>query len=179
MLKRLRRTEDTHKIDESKRIKFVETSGRKFIDQLKINDPFESKCKTEENCLVCESSKNASNCKISNIGYSITCTLCKERDIVKTYEGETCQNAHVRAKEHHNHFANNRERSVMYKHTQTDHKDEIKQVRFEMKVVNRFKDPMNQQIDESLRINRRDPKSLLNSKKEYYGPVVKRKITEK
>ena len=67
----------------------------------------------------------------------------------------------------------------MYKHTQTDHKDENKQVRFEMKVVSRFKDPMNRQIDESLRINRRDPKSLLNSKKEYYGPVVKRKITEK
>ena len=47
------------------------------------------------------------------------------------------------------------EKSIMYKHIQADHKEEEKQVNFEMKVVGRFKDAMSRQIDEAVRINNR------------------------
>ena len=66
----------------------------------------------------------------------------------------------------------------MYEHIEADHKEEEDQVTFEMKVVGRFKDPMSRQIDEAIRINNREPKTLLNSKNEYYGPVIRRKVLE-
>ena len=47
-----------------------------------------------------------------------------------------------------------------------------------MKVVGRFKTAMNRQLDEGIRIQNKDPKSILNSKNEYYGPAIKRKILE-
>ena len=47
-----------------------------------------------------------------------------------------------------------------------------------MKILGRFKDPMTRQIDEAIRINSKDPKTLLNSKNEFYGPVIRRKVLE-
>ena len=47
-----------------------------------------------------------------------------------------------------------------------------------MKIKGIFKNAMTRQIDEALRIQKKDPKFLLNSKKEYYGPVIQRKILE-
>ena len=66
----------------------------------------------------------------------------------------------------------------MYRHVVEDHKNEEKSVQFSMKIKGRFKTPMNRQIDEACRIQRQDPKDLLNSKKEYFGPVISRKIAE-
>ena len=48
----------------------------------------------------------------------------------------------------------------MYKHIQADHKEEEKQVNFEMKVVGRFKDAMSRQIDEAVRINKQSLKTF-------------------
>ena len=48
-----------------------------------------------------------------------------------------------------------------------------------MKITGRFKKPMIRQLDEAIRIQRKDPKSLMNSKKEYYGPAIQRKILER
>ena len=53
LLKMLKKTEEEHKIDNNCRIKFIETSGRKFIDQLKINDPFAKNCLPAEKCFMC------------------------------------------------------------------------------------------------------------------------------
>ena len=179
-MKRLRTTEQQYKINENKRIKFVETSGRKFIDHLKIADPYQSKCSPADKCLVCKSSlKSSTNCKISNVGYSITCNLCRERNLYRVYEGETGRNSYIRGKEHLRDLEKKNEKSIMYKHIQADHKEEEKQVNFEMKVVGRFKDAMSRQIDEAVRINNREPKTLLNSKNEYNGPVIRRKVPGK
>ena len=48
-----------------------------------------------------------------------------------------------------------------------------------MKITGRFKKPMIRQLDEAIIIQRRDPKTLLNSKKKFYGPAIQRKILER
>ena len=179
LLQMLKKCEAQHQIAENCRIKFVETSGRKVIDQLRVRDPFEQPCSDNDQCILCKSNENkASNCKVKNVGYSIVCNLCESRNIRKTYEGETCRTGFIRGQEHVKQFNKKSENSVMYRHVVEDHKDEEKSVQFSMKIKGRFKTPMNRQIDEACRIQRQDPKDLLNSKKEYFGPVISRKIAE-
>ena len=178
LLKMLKKTEEENKIDDQSRIKFIETSGRKYIDHLRINDPFSVNCKPEEKCLVCEESDKPTNCKVANIGYSIICQTCKERNIEKTYEGESCRSGYLRQLEHVRDFNNRNERSPMFKHVEKEHSHEKDSVKFKMKIVGRFKSAMNRQIDEGLRIQRKSPHSLLNSKAEFHGPSIKRKVLE-
>ena len=178
LLKMLKETEEKHQIDENSRIKFVETSGRKYADQLKINDPFEVKCDPQEKCITCQSNGKVSNCKIANVGYSLICKTCKARGLERTYEGETCRNTYLRGREHVRDYDKRSESSVMYKHVQKEHKGEEDEIEFQMKVVGRFKTAITRQIDESVRIQNKKPSTLLNSKSEFHGPAVKRKVLE-
>ena len=66
----------------------------------------------------------------------------------------------------------------MYKHITKEHAEEKDEVEFEMKVVGKFKHAMTRQIDEAIRIKNKNPETILNSKSEYHGPVVKRKVVE-
>ena len=166
-------------IDPCSRIKFIETCGRKFIDQLKVRDPLQSNCKTEENTFICSNRPGAKPiCKVANVGYALICSTCRERKIEKVYIGETCRNAHLRGNEHMKLLEKESEKSVLYKHIVNEHKGEKKQVKFEMQVTGRFKAAINRQIDEGVRIQSRKPSALLNSKSEFYGPAVKRKVLE-
>ena len=145
---------------------------------MKISDPFKNKCPPEDKCLVCKSSKEDNNCKVANVGYRISCKLCKERNKTRAYEGETGRTAYIRGKEHLKDLETKKEKSVMYKHVVAEHEEEKENVTFEMKIVGRFRDPMSRIIDESIRINNRDPETLLNSKTEFYGPAIRRKVLE-
>ena len=70
------------------------------------------------------------------------------------------------------------EKNPLYKHIKNDHVGEERKVRFQMKITGRFKSAMARQIDEGIRIQNDPPNSLLNSKSEFYGPAVKRKVLE-
>ena len=48
-----------------------------------------------------------------------------------------------------------------------------------MKIVGKFNNPLSRIIDESIRIRNKNPKLLLNSKAEFHGPCIKRKVFEK
>ena len=96
----------------------------------------------------------------------------------KSYEGETCRNVHTRVKEHQQQLKNKSDKSVMLKHIQEDHKDEQESINFGVKITGIFKDPMTRQLDEAIRIQRKDPKLLLNSKKEFHGSAIPRKVLE-
>ena len=100
LLKMLKQTENQNQIDNQSRIKFIETSGRRYIDHLKIRDPYQENCSSEERCLMCMNSDKQTNCKISNVGYSIMCKTCKDKKVTRSYEGETCRNGYLRGKEH-------------------------------------------------------------------------------
>ena len=107
--------------------------------------------------------------------------LCVEharRGTLKSYEGETCRNAHLRGKEHLRDLSKQSEKSALFKHILQDHKDEKDKVQFQMKITGRFKSAMNRQIDEGIRIQNMKQDCLLNSKNEFFGPAIKRKILE-
>ena len=178
LLKMLKQTENQNQIDNQSRIKFIETSGRRYIDHLKIRDPYQENCSSEERCLMCMNSDKQTNCKISNVGYSIMCKTCKEKKVTRSYEGETCRNGYLRGKEHLKALENKTESSVLYRHIQNEHKGEPDDVKFEMKTTGRFKSAMNRQIDEGVRIQNKKAEFLLNSKSEFYGPAVKRTVLE-
>ena len=150
LLKMLRKTEEAHKISDICRIRFIETSGRKYIDQLKVTDPFQKQCAPCVNCLSCRYSKSATNCRVANVGYSITCKLCKDRKIEQIYIGETCRNIYIRGKEHQNLLEKKSEKSVMYKHIKEKHSDEENKVKFDMRISGRLKNPMTRQLDEAI-----------------------------
>ena len=180
LLKMLKKIEDKFKIDEKSRIKFVETSGRKYIDYYRNSNPFNVRCKPEDRCFVCNSEgENNIDCKTTNIGYSISCKLCKERGRRVSYEGESARSAHLCGKEHLNAFKNKSKTSVMFKHVMNAHDREQSDVEFEMKVVGKFNNCLSRQIEESIRIRNKPTDLLLNSKSEYHGPCIKRKVFEK
>ena len=47
-----------------------------------------------------------------------------------------------------------------------------------MKTVERFKTAMSRQINEGIRIQGKSNETLINSKAEFYGPVVHRKVLD-
>ena len=165
LLKMLKKTEEKYQLGENDRIKFVETSGRKFIDYFKSSDPFSIRCKPVDKCFACDSeSERKSDCKTTNIGYSILCKLCKVRGKDISYEGESARSAHLRGNEHLNDFKNKSKTSVMYKHVMNTHANEQSDVKFEMKVVGKFTNCLSRQIKESIRIRSKPASLLLNSK---------------
>ena len=110
----LKETERKNMVHENCRIRFIETSGRKYIDQLKVKDPFQSNCKPEDQkCFICSSTDKPSNCKTANIGYSIKCKNCETKGIKISYEGE---NAHIRGNEHMKALERKDDKSALYKH---------------------------------------------------------------
>ena len=126
--------------------------GSTNIDHLKIKDPFSENCAPDTKCFACQDSNKQTNCKVSNIGYTIVCQTCKDRQIDRTYEGKTCRNAHLRGREHLKDLEKKSDRSVLFKHIKADHTDEENKVKFNMEIVGRFKTAMNRQINEGIRI---------------------------
>ena len=179
LMKMLQKTEDKFKVGDSDRIKFVETSGRKYLDFFKSSNVSTARCETSENCLVCENSKSGTNCKAMNIGYSLRCKLCKQRNRMVSYEGESARSGFLRSRKHQNDLKRKSKNSVMLKHIMNEHMNEQSNVNFEMKIVGKFTSSLSRQIDESWRIRNKDPALLLNSKSEFYGPCIKRKVLEK
>ena len=177
-MKKLRETEEIYQIDNESRIKFVEMSSKKNIDYFKNDDPFTKKCEASEECLVCKDEENRYNCKTSNIGYSLECKLCKRRGKEVAYIGESARNGFIRSKEHDDDFKKKRKKSVMFKHVSNEHNEEEADVSFQVKITGKFKSSLGRIIDESRRIRNKDPTLLLNSKAEFHGPCIKRKVYE-
>ena len=76
LLKKLRETEQKHKISESMRIKFVSKSGIKLINKFEKKDPFQKPCDSVK-CKPCdptnEGKREFSNCRSNNISYMAKC----------------------------------------------------------------------------------------------------------
>ena len=126
--------------------KAIEKCGMKIIDEMKLTDPFRTNCK-EPDCLACKNSEEYSNCRKSNIGYTLQCELCKSRGKIKSYEGESARSGYQRSREHVKQFEGKQSNSVIYKHISEDHNTEEDEVDFKMKVVCTFKTPLQRIIN--------------------------------
>ena len=65
--------------------------------------------------------------------YKWTCKTCKNRNIIKVYEGETSRSVRIRGGEHLRDFRNRTEKSVLNKHKILEHKNE--KAEFEMEIT--------------------------------------------
>ena len=73
---------------------------------------------------------------MNNIGYRWLCLTCKNRDILKVYEGETGRSARIRGAEDVKELGGKKQKSVLFKHKMTDHKNE--NVKFQMEIMMPF-----------------------------------------
>ena len=174
LLKSMKETENQFKIDKESRIKFVEKAGIKNRDILRKSDPHKTNCSPDVECLACHRSTTISDCKKSNVGYSIICELCESRGVKMTYEGETSRNMFLRGSEHLRQLKNKSTNSVLFKHIVNDHPNEQNSAKFRMVKTGSFKKPLSRQINEGIRIKNAQEGTLMNSKKEFYGPSVHR-----
>ena len=169
LLKLFRQIENTHKISEDFRIKFVSKSGVKLSNIVSKKDPFFTNCE-DENCIP---AKNATNegrkldCKKMNICYKAECKDCKLNGKRKVYYGETYRNLHMRSSEHYKNCGDEDEKnSWMKQHMINDHAD--KQCDFSWSIVNSFKKPILRQLTEAVNINNTVEKEQMNLKSEYF-----------
>ena len=116
-------------------------------------------------------------CDTNNIGYRWLCLTCKERNIVKIYEGETGRSARTRGAEHLKELEKKIEEGVLLKHNMNDHQYE--DVKFQMQITKKFKDALTRQANEAVRIYSRPAVESLNSKSEFNHPPHARLIVER
>ena len=110
------------------------------------------------------------------MGYEIGCDECAETQTV-LYIGETSRNAYVRGLEHIQKYHYKDNKSPLYKHAQTHHGGRL-DVKFSMKVANRFRDPLTRQVNEGVRIHNCEAEVSLNSKSEWHGPATVRLVID-
>jgi hypothetical protein len=185
LAKQLRQREAELNKNNKERIKIEEKGGLKIKDILGSKNPFQkSKC-VQKTCPLCTSSKYIETseeeikipCNSNNIGYRWTCLTCKEKNILKVYEGETGRSARIRGAEHVKELEGEKHKSVLFKHKMTDHKNE--DVKFQMKITNKFKDALTRQANEAVRISSVPEANSLNSKSEFNHPPMARVVVEK
>ena len=80
--------------------------------------------------------------------------------------GESARSLYERAKEHHEDEESRKEDSHRMKHWVLDHPSLLDPPRFKIKVVSSYRDPLNRQVGEAVRIEMRGGNTL-NSKTEY------------
>ena len=117
------------------------------------------------------------SCETNNIGFRWLCLTCKEREIVKVYEGETGRSARTRGAEHLKELEGKKEKGVLYKHNMADHEHE--NVKFQMSITKKFKDALTRQANEAIRIYSRPTAESLNSKSEFNHPQHARVVVDR
>jgi hypothetical protein len=185
LAKQLQKREEELNKNTKERIKIVEKGGLKIKDILGSKNPFKTPNCIEKTCPLCTESEFVDihsedrkiPCITNNVGYRWLCVTCKERDIVKVYEGETARSARLRGLEHLKDLEKKRDKSVLYKHKISDHPHE--DVKFKMEITKKFKDALTRQANEAVRIFNRPSHETLNSKSEFNHPPLNRVVVEK
>ena len=185
LLKEVRKRMEELNKNSSEKIKIEEKGGLKIKDILVAKNPFKTGRCTQVTCPLCSTSeyievtsdKVKVPCNASSTGYRWQCITCKERNIVKIYEGETGRSARTRGAEHLKDLLKKREGSVLYKHEQNHHKNE--KPKFSMTITKKFNDALTRQANEAIRIFSRPDRELLNSKSEFNHHPIARVVVKK
>ena len=179
LLKTLKETEEKHQIDENIRIKMVSKTGTKLKNIIVKKNPFESSCKRGD-CEPCRNTElgKSSDCRKQNITYQGKCVNCEDIGVNKIYDGETARNLFIRSKEHIAGYKNKNPTNFIHKHATIEH-GEDENVVFKWKVTGKFRKPMQRQIFEAIKIDKKNESENLNSKSEYNGHCVRRLTLDK
>ena len=155
LLKRMRQ-----KVEESGiKVKLVEKAGRSLGGILRSSDPKKQRRCNRLNCPVCTTGGKG-DCRALNANYKLTCE-CEDE-----YNGTTTRGTYVRGMEHLDDLNAKNEESDFWQHCKNKHGGQLK--KFKIDVVETFKgDPTLRQINEAVRIERMDPKKMINKRIEY------------
>ena len=157
------------------KIKVVEEGGRSLVGLLRKSNPTKPKGCTDSKCLPCKFGRGeGGECRRNNVGYY---TKCEECDVVVKYVGETGRNGYTRGLNHVDDYRRQREDSHMWKHAIEKHERRM-DVKFSMKIVKDFKDPLTRQVNEAVRMVRCEADNVLNSKSEWHGPAIVRLVPD-
>ena len=106
--------------------------------------------------------------------YQVKCRNCEVKGKDRIYHGETARNLYIRSKEHYKAFANQDKHSFMHKHVSKEHADNVEKVTFDWEVISKHKKPLQRQLAEAVKINKKSQEVNLNSKNEYFKHNVQR-----
>ena len=96
------------------------------------------------------------------VTYKIECSNCDS-----VYIGESARNAYTRGAEHTTALHNKDKDSVLYRHMQDKHTDDVNTPNFKMSVISTHKSALDRQISEALHISNRQDDDLINCKSEW------------
>ena len=180
--------------------KVIEGNGLSSCLGLTKNNQFPREECNREDCGMCTQKRIADSdertkCDVSNIGYESDCLRCNHA--VYKYVGETSRTAYTRVREHFSNYrgaaaanlpaqppGNDSDRfskpvkSWMWEHTRDVHGGQIGDnggvSDYRFKVSSKFKRCLQRQIDEGLRMKRKEEEGciLLNGKNEFFTPKL-------
>ena len=144
------------------KIKVVETAVTPIKRLLQKSQPFPNKkCRNEEKCMVCSNSDRGM-CRNECVTYKIECSNCDS-----VYIGESARNAYTRGAEHTTALHNKDKDSVLYRHMQDKHTDDVNTPNFKMSVISTHKSALDRQISEAVHISNTPDDDLINRKSEW------------
>ena len=68
-----------------------------------------------------------------------------------------------------------KEKSVLYKHEKENYEDDGEEPDFHFKVEGTFTHPLKRNINKGVKITNKKDDELMNTKKEFFGPSVRRR----
>ena len=161
-------------------IKVVERGGISLKRMLQKSDPAkESLCK-DPNCWICTvqhgGQKNCikGGCNLRGVSYVITCLECQNQGLDRRYEGETGNEARIRAQQHLQDLNAKKPTSGLYRHTVEAHGGVQPEFRFQVRQS--FGDPLSRQVEEGARIETEPEEVLFNTKQEWQPPLLSRLV---
>ena len=103
-------------------------------------------------------------------------TTCKKKGKEVVYVGESARTGQMRGEDHLTDLGTKREGKPLWQHTDEEHGGVAREEDFKMKVLNKFKTPLERQIAEALEIETRSWTAdlLLNKKGEWNGVKIPR-----
>ena len=106
------------------------------------------------------------------VSYVVTCIDCQNQGLDRRYEGETGNEARVRAQQHLQDLRAKKPTSGLYRHTVEAHAGIEPTFRFQVR--RSFEDPLTRQVEEGARIEDEPEEILFNTRQEWQPPLLSR-----
>ena len=160
----------------------VERGGVQLSRQLVQTDLAAGTSCTAPQCLPCTNGKKPGRggLKHHRAGalYRGVCKICRERNILSEYWGETGDSAYGRGLDHQEDVLKKRLTNAFAKHLNIHHPEREGDINaFEFDLVQNFVKPAPRQTAESVYIHNSEAEHLLNSRVDFEQPTIERVVT--
>ena len=148
-----------------------------MVQILGRSNPWQGRGCNRRECFQCQhGGGEGGDCQQESVLYLISCLKCKEKGNVVEYVGESSRTGHRRGADHLADLRNGRIGKPLWDHAEEAHGGDKETGGYKMKVLKKYRTPLERQIGEALEIERRlwTADCLLNKKEEYNGTKIPR-----